>query len=95
MIANVITGNIVTVPICLLIYKANDSRTNNFKPRHERAEFTTLLKKIVKVKENCMRIAKELHELARKNYCRRIIDVFGKNDLWKTDLVELIPHYKK
>lgn len=37
-------------------------------------------------------IAYELHAPARKNYVRRHVNVYGKNDLWQADLVEMIPH---
>jgi len=40
-------------------------------------------------------IAIELHRPARKNYTRRIVNVYGKNDLWQADLVEMIPLSKK
>ena len=40
-------------------------------------------------------IANELHKPARKNYTRRIVNVYGKNDLWQADLVEMIPYSKK
>lgn len=40
-------------------------------------------------------IAIELHKPARKNYIRRRINVYGKNDLWQADLVEMIPYSKK
>ncbi len=40
-------------------------------------------------------IAFELHKPARKNYTRRIVNVYGKNDLWQADLVEMLPHSKK
>ena len=40
-------------------------------------------------------IALELHKPARKNYTRRIVNVYGKNDLWQADLVEMIPYSKK
>jgi len=40
-------------------------------------------------------IAFELHKPARKNYIRRIVNVYGKNDLWQADLVEMLPHLKK
>ena len=40
-------------------------------------------------------IANELHKPARKNYTRRRVDVYGKNDLWQADLVEMIPYSKK
>lgn len=39
-------------------------------------------------------IAYELHRPARKNYTRRAVNVYGKNDLWQADLVELIPYSK-
>jgi hypothetical protein len=37
-------------------------------------------------------IAYELHKAARKNYTRRAVNVYGKNDLWQADLVEMIPY---
>ncbi|KAL4152739.1 hypothetical protein QTP88_000572 [Uroleucon formosanum] len=37
----------------------------------------------------------ELHKPARKNYTRRRVNVYGKNDLWQADLVEMIPYSKK
>lgn len=40
-------------------------------------------------------IACELHRPARKNYTRRKVNVYGKNDLWQADLVEMIPHSKQ
>ncbi len=40
-------------------------------------------------------IAIELHKPARRNYIRRRINVYGKNDLWQADLVEMIPYSKK
>lgn len=40
-------------------------------------------------------IANELHKQARKNYTRRVVNVYGKNDLWQTDLVEMIPYARK
>lgn len=39
-------------------------------------------------------IAYELHKPARKNYTRRHVNVYNKNDLWQADLVEMI-HYSK
>lgn len=39
-------------------------------------------------------IATELHKSSRKNYIRRIVNVYGKNDLWQADLVEMIPYAK-
>ncbi|KAL4153305.1 hypothetical protein QTP88_001157 [Uroleucon formosanum] len=39
--------------------------------------------------------ASELHKPARKNFTRRRINVYGKNDLWQADLVEMIPYSKK
>lgn len=39
-------------------------------------------------------IALELHRPARKNYTRRRVNVYGKNDLWQADLIELIPYSK-
>ena len=40
-------------------------------------------------------IALELHKPARKNYTRRRVNIYGKNDLWQADLVEMIPYSKK
>jgi len=40
-------------------------------------------------------IAFELHKPARKNYTRRRVNVYGKNDLWQADLVEMIPYSKQ
>jgi len=40
-------------------------------------------------------IAFELHKPARKNYTRRRVNVYGINDLWQADLVEMIPYSKK
>ena len=40
-------------------------------------------------------IAIELHRPNRKNYTRRRVNVYGKNDLWQADLVEMIPYSKK
>jgi transposase InsO family protein len=40
-------------------------------------------------------IAYELHKVARKNYTSRIVNVYGKNDLWQVDLIEMIPYAKK
>jgi hypothetical protein len=40
-------------------------------------------------------IAIELHKPSRKNFVRRRVDVYGKNDLWKADLVEMIRYSKK
>jgi len=40
-------------------------------------------------------IAYELHKPARKNYTKRRVNVYGKNDLWQADLVEIIPYSKK
>jgi hypothetical protein len=37
-------------------------------------------------------IAFELHRPSRKNYIRRRVNVYGKNDLWQADLVEMIPY---
>ncbi|XP_060874002.1 uncharacterized protein LOC132947787 [Metopolophium dirhodum] len=39
-------------------------------------------------------IANELHKPARKNFPRRRVNVYGKNDLWQADLVEMIPYSK-
>jgi len=40
-------------------------------------------------------IALELHKPASKNFTRRRVNVYGKNDLWQADLVEMIPYSKK
>ncbi|XP_022174124.1 uncharacterized protein LOC111036422 [Myzus persicae] len=40
-------------------------------------------------------IADELHKPARKNFVRRRVNVYGKNDLWQADLVEMIPYSRK
>lgn len=40
-------------------------------------------------------IAYELHKPARKNYTRRTVNVYGKNDLFQADLVEMIPYSKQ
>lgn len=40
-------------------------------------------------------IANELHKPARKNFERRSVIVYGKNDLWQADLVEMISYSKK
>ncbi|KAF0748043.1 Integrase catalytic domain-containing protein, partial [Aphis craccivora] len=40
-------------------------------------------------------IAIELHRPVRKNYTRRTVNVYGKNDLWQADLVEMISLSKK
>jgi len=40
-------------------------------------------------------IALELHKPARKNFTRRRVNVYGKNDLWQADLVEMIPYSNK
>lgn len=37
-------------------------------------------------------IAVELHRPARRNYERRAVNVYGKNDLWQADLVEMIAY---
>lgn len=37
-------------------------------------------------------IAFELHRTARRNFTRRRVNVYGKNDLWQADLVEMIPY---
>jgi len=34
-------------------------------------------------------IAFELHNQARKNVTRQIVNVYGKNDLWQADLGEM------
>jgi len=40
-------------------------------------------------------IAIELHRPARKNYNRRAVNVYGKNDLWQADLIEMIQFSRK
>ncbi|KAL4125819.1 hypothetical protein QTP88_010059 [Uroleucon formosanum] len=40
-------------------------------------------------------IALEVHKPARKNFTRRRVNAYGKNDLWQADLVEMIPYSKK
>lgn len=40
-------------------------------------------------------IAHELHRPARKNFNRRTVNVYGRNDLWQADLVEMIPYAKQ
>ena len=40
-------------------------------------------------------IANELHKPARRNNTRRIVNVYGKNDLWQADLMEMIPYSKQ
>jgi hypothetical protein len=40
-------------------------------------------------------IAHELHRPSRKNYTRRHVNIYGKNDLWQADLVEMIPYSKQ
>lgn len=40
-------------------------------------------------------IACELHRPSRKNYTRRHVNIYGKNDLWQADLVEMIPYTKQ
>lgn len=39
-------------------------------------------------------IAFELHKPARKNFARRTVNVYGKDDLWQADLIEMIPFSK-
>lgn len=39
-------------------------------------------------------IVYELHRPAGKNYIRGAVNVYGKNDLWQADLVELITYSK-
>jgi len=39
-------------------------------------------------------IAIELHKPSRKNFTRRRVNVYGKNDLWQADLVEMILYSK-
>lgn len=40
-------------------------------------------------------IATELHKLCRRKYTRRRVHVYGKNDLWQADLVDMISYSKK
>jgi len=40
-------------------------------------------------------IAIELHKPVRKNYNRRIVNVYGKNDLWQADLIEMLQFSRK
>lgn len=40
-------------------------------------------------------IATELHGTARRNYTRRRVNVYGKNDLFQADLVEMIPYARE
>jgi len=40
-------------------------------------------------------IAVELHKPARKNFTRRRVNIYGNNDLWQVDLVEMIPYSNK
>lgn len=40
-------------------------------------------------------IATELHGAARRNYTRRRVNVYGKNDLFQADLVEMIPYSRQ
>jgi len=40
-------------------------------------------------------IAIELHKPSRKNFTRRRVNIYGKNDLWQADLVEMIPYSGK
>lgn len=40
-------------------------------------------------------IACELHRPARKNFSRRAVNVYGKNDLWQADLMEMIPYSRQ
>lgn len=40
-------------------------------------------------------IALELHGAARRKYTRRRVNVYGKNDLFQADLVEMIPYSKE
>lgn len=40
-------------------------------------------------------IAIELHKPSRKTYVRRRVNVYGKNDLWQADLMEMIPFSKR
>lgn len=40
-------------------------------------------------------IAYELHRPSRKHYTRRHVNVYGKNDLWQADLLEMIPYARQ
>ena len=40
-------------------------------------------------------IAVELHGAARRNYTRRRVNVYAKNDLFQADLVEMIPYSRE
>lgn len=40
-------------------------------------------------------IALELHQPARTNYTRRRVNVYGKGDLWQSDLIEMISYSKQ
>jgi len=40
-------------------------------------------------------IAIELHKPSRKNFIRRRVNVYGKNDLWQADIVEMRSYLKK
>lgn len=40
-------------------------------------------------------IAYELHKPARRNYTRRRVNIYGKNDLWQADLIEMLPYSKQ
>jgi len=40
-------------------------------------------------------IAIELHKPSRKNFTRRRVNIYGKDDLWQADLVEMIPYSRK
>lgn len=37
-------------------------------------------------------IANELHKYARKNYTRRRVNVYGKNDQWQSDLFDVVQY---
>lgn len=40
-------------------------------------------------------IAEELHKPARRNYERRVVNVYGKNDLWQADLVDMVQYSRR
>lgn len=40
-------------------------------------------------------IAYELYKPVRKNYTRRIVNVYGKNDLWQANLIEILFYTKQ
>jgi hypothetical protein len=40
-------------------------------------------------------IARELHRPVRKNFNRCAVNIYGKNDLWQADLMEMIPYSRQ